>query len=537
MKVSSICAVSAVIFGSGAAATQYSNFERQCSQLARTFRPDENTAVLLSEFVPKGANFTNPDNHPTCQKSTPYATVLADMCRLRLNLTTSTTSSVLVEAWLPVDWNEKGRRFLMTGNGGLGGCMPYSDMKVPVALGFATIGHNNGHTGDTGVPFFNRPEVITDYLYRALFVATKIGKKAVNQFYRRPITKSYYSGCSCGGRQGLKAAQEFPEEYDGIVAGAPANDQGNLLSAYGHYYKALGKPGDPTYVNQEQWLAVHKLVVSQCDGLDGVLDGVIEDPRACHPRPEAIICSAGQTWASHKCLTSAQVSAVRTLYEPFYGNKGKLIYPRMNPGGELLASRAIVASGKGPLYTEDWFRYVIFNNKSWSIDTDFTLDAIEYSNERYTEIKTWDDLTKMKAAGTKLLMYHGLQDGLISSENSYRYYEHVSRSMSLPSEQLDEFFRYFPIPGADHCRDGDGAWYLGGAAQFVIPGIQNVDIEGGVLMSMVKWVEDGIAPERIIARNIAQDGKEHGIKAHCKWPMKNVYVGGNPAAKESWGCQ
>ncbi|KAF3933782.1 Tannase [Dactylellina cionopaga] len=466
------------------------DFQTRCSRFSTTFHPNSQTTVLVSEFISAGTNFTNPDNHPTCQRH-PQTTVLADICRLRLNVTTSHTSSIVVEAWLPVDWEENGKRFLMTGNGGLGGCIAYPDISFTSSLGFAAVGHNNGHTGDIGLPFLDRPEVVKDFVYRALKIATHIGKKAITHFYKSPLSRSYYIGCSTGGRQGLKAAQDFPEEYDGI------------------------------------WKLVHDTVVFQCDPIDGVYDGVIEDPRLCIPRPEALLCSPGKSWESDRCLLAQQVSALSKFYQPFYGKNGKLVYPRFNPGGEITGAAFAFATGKPPVYL-DWYKYAIYNDANWTVDNDFNLDAVEHADkiDPYG-ISTWKDLTQLKKSGGKLLTYHGLMDGLISSENSYRYYEHVSRSMSLPSAQLDEFFRFFPISGLDHCVRGSGSWYIGAPAQFETQNATGIEREGGVLMSIVRWVEDGKAPEKIVGWSVPEGWK----KEYCKWPARNMW------SQRGWVCR
>ncbi|KAJ6258303.1 Tannase [Drechslerella dactyloides] len=529
MKFVTIYAASAALISSSSATAIPNDFRARCSGLAREYRPaDRSVKVLVSEFMAKGTPFTNPDVHPTCSWTPPKVTV--DLCRVRMNVTTSDTSNVYVEAFLPTEW--KGKRFLMTGNGGLGGCTAYDSMMFGVESGFATLGHNNGHLGDTAVPFLNRPEIVKDYSYRALLKAISVGKDATSYLYKTDIRKSYYMGCSTGGRQGLKAAQQFPQEFDGIIVGAPANNFNNLMSNQGHQYKIMGKPSDPTYLNDDQWKAVHDSIMKHCDGIDGVLDGVIEDTMKCIPRPEDLLCRPGQTWASDKCLTTTQVGAVRLMYEPFYGKNGTFLYNRLSPGSETEAIRNITSQ-----YIWDWMRYAIYGNPSFSPD-DFSVDTADDANRADPfGVSTWEDLTKTKAAGTKVLQYHGLADGAISPESSYRYYEHVSRSMGLPSVDLDKFYRYFPVPGLGHCGGGSGAWYIGNGMRF---NDQNPDRplsqEGGVLTRMVKWVEEGVAPERLTGRSFKDNGKMVE-KDHCKWPSQNFYKGGDPDLKESWGCK
>ncbi|KAK6498378.1 Tannase and feruloyl esterase [Arthrobotrys musiformis] len=509
-------------------------FQQKCNRLAQSFRPDANTQVLIAQYLPTGANVTNPDSHPTCQ-GRPSTTLLADMCRLRLKIKTSATSEVVMEAWMPLDW-KKGR-YLMLGNGGLGGCIAYSDMAFTTWMGFATIGHNNGHFGLTGEPFLNNPAVVEDFSYRALKTVTKTGKKAVRHLYSTSVKKSYYLGCSAGGRQGLKAAQDFPEEYDGIVVGAPAIDWNALVASQAHYYKISGDPNAAGYLTGAQWSAMRNEILAQCDGLDGVVDGVIEEPRGCNPRFEELMCAAGQTWASHSCLTAAQVSTVRKFFEPMYGRDGNLVFPRFDPG---VQPNSDYYDGEPPSIADEWYKYAVFNDPNWDLGAQYSLDMVQTTmNQDLYNISTWKDLTKLKQSGHKLLAYHGLEDPVINSENTYRYYENVSRSMSLTSAELDPFFRYFPIPGASHCWGGSGNWYVGATSQISrVFGATTIPTEGGVLMSMVKWVEQGVAPERIVGRKLdIPTGAQASIKLHCKWPKKNVYLGGNANAQESWGCQ
>ncbi|KAF3931157.1 Tannase [Dactylellina cionopaga] len=533
MKYVAHCWALSTILSSFTSATGIpSGFSNRCSGLARNFHPDH-TTVLAAELLLKGSNFTNPSPHPSCTIVNP--TLLSDVCRLRLNVSTSSTSGIIMEAWMPANWEQKGKRFIMTGNGGLAGCIQFDDLNYISYLGFAALGHNNGHDGDTGVPFYKHPEVVKDFAYRALLTATQVGKKAVSYFYQQTIRKSYFIGCSSGGRQGLKAAQDFPEEFDGIVAGAAGANWNNLMSSFSYYWKYVANGNNPLVLTADQWLSWRDEVIKQCDLIDGVRDLVIEDPRKCHPRPESRLCAPSQTWDLNKCFTSHQVTVLRKIYEPFYGNNGTFLFPSFMPGDETITSLWFQAVA--PQYTVDWFRYAILNDESWSVETNFNLDAVDYANavDPYN-ISTLKDLSKLKATGHKLLTYHGLADGLLSAENSDRYYESVVRNMGLPSSQLDGFYRYFPITGLGHCSTGNGAWYIGAVNQYTDAPATTIDPESGVLMSMVKWVEQGIAPERIVGRGFTADGKTASTKDHCKWPLKNTYLSGDPSRRNSWGC-
>ncbi|THU90666.1 tannase-domain-containing protein [Dendrothele bispora CBS 962.96] len=184
-----------------------------------------NATVWFSELVPAGTNVTFPDNDPTCARSSQV--VLTDTCRIAMFIPTSERSNISFEAWFPRNWTG---RFLSTGNGGLSGCIQYEDMAYASALGFATVGANNGHNGTSGRPFLNNSEVVEDFAL------------------------SYYLGCSSGDRQGLKSVQDFPENFDGVVAGAPAADFNHLLDWSGHFFGITGNSSASTFLPTDQWI-------------------------------------------------------------------------------------------------------------------------------------------------------------------------------------------------------------------------------------------------------------------------------------------
>lgn len=186
-----------------------------------------------------------------------------------------------------------------------------------------------------------------------------VGKQITAQFYGSAHKKSYYLGCSTGGRQGFKTIQSYPLDFDGVVAGAPAFNFPALSSWSSHFYPLFGNPGNATFVSIPQWGNVHEEVLKQCDGIDGVVDGIVEDPMLCRFRPEAMLCPSNIT-NSTTCLTGAQVGAVREAFTDFYGLTGELIYPRMQPGSEILAAVIDYAVGPFPFST-DWFQYVVYS--------------------------------------------------------------------------------------------------------------------------------------------------------------------------------
>ncbi|KAM0327601.1 hypothetical protein ACHAQA_005894 [Verticillium albo-atrum] len=516
--------LSAALLLAPAAQSVMGAFADDCSNLAKTLELDD-TTVWFSNVVSAGTNITFPGNHPTCNR--PGQVVDVDICRVSMLTTTGPASNVSVEVWLPTKWSG---RFLSTGNGGTGGCIQYEDVAYAVSQGFAAVGTNNGHNGTIGSPFLNNPGVIEDFAYRALHTGVVVGKATTKTFYGKEHTKSYYLGCSTGGRQGFKEAQRFPEDFDGIVAGAPAFSFPNLTSWSGHFFTTTGAPGSPTFLTTEQWAAVAKDILVQCDGLDGQVDGIIEDPDLCQYRPEALLCS--RTNSAATCLTGAQAQTVRTIFSDLHGVDGALVYPRMQPSPQL----GLLVGGRPFPYTVDWFANVVYNDTNWDPTTLGPEDYAVSSRQDPFGISTWQgDLSGVRDSGAKILHYHGLQDAIISSDNSARYYNHVSRTMGLPAAELDAFYRYFRISGMGHCSGGPGATFIGNQAKSVA----GYAPEGNVLSAIVQWVEKGVAPDHILGTAYVNGTKANGVafkRKHCKYPKRNVYKHGNPKSADSWRC-
>ncbi|EPE24619.1 alpha/beta-Hydrolase [Glarea lozoyensis ATCC 20868] len=495
----------------------------------------ENVTVNFAQYVTAGTtlNFTQQYNLQTCGDAS--ALIERDMCRIASTVRTSERSELTLETWLPTNWTG---RFLSTGNGGVSGCIQYRDLKYTLGLGFATVGANNGHNGTSGLAFYNNTEVVHDFADRSIHLGVVIGKQITAQYYGSPHTKSYYLGCSTGGRQGFKSVQTYPEDFDGVVAGATAFAFTNLTSWSATFYKIFGANASaPTYIPAGKlWTVIHNEVLRQCDGLDGVVDGILEDPSLCQFRPEALIC--GSKANGTDCLSSAQAGAVREALSDYYGVDGSLIYPGMQPGSEIFASRVLYAAGPFP-YSVDWFRYVVYNDPTWSADTFSRQDAANAAQQNPYDIQTWNgDLSAFASRGGKVLHYHGLMDGIISSANSARYYNHVSRTMGLRSDELDKFYRFFRVSGMGHCSGGDGAHAIGNQ----ISEAQGLEKEDNVLARMVAWVEggDGEAPEFVRGTRWVNDTKALGVdytRKHCKYPLRNTCVDpANSKKEEAWKC-
>ena len=410
-------------------------FQQSCNTLVNTLSVP-NATIYLTTYVSAGTNLTFPTLPATCGAK--YQVVSDDICRIALNVSTSSRSHVMMEAWLPANWTG---RFLSTGNGGINGCPAYSDMAYAASFGFAATGSNNGHDGQSGVLFLNNPDVVTDFAWRALHTSVTVGKQITQSFYQKPYSKSYYLGCSTGGRQGFHTAQNHPSDFDGIVAGAPAFDFNNLTSWSGIFYPIIHSAGPNGFPPNATWSAIDAEILAQCDGIDGLEDGVIEDPLLCSFRPESLICPSTNANTS-ACITGVQAETIRKVFSPLYGVNGDFVFPALQYGPTLLASVYTFYAQMQFLYTNDWFKYAVYNDPN--LDTSvITPEMAAFAwNKNAGDINTWSgDLGAFKNLGGKLLHYHGQQDQIITSSNSPLYYDYVSRTMNLPDTELDDFYR------------------------------------------------------------------------------------------------
>ncbi|KAJ7493779.1 tannase and feruloyl esterase [Mycena latifolia] len=487
----------------------------KCLALQQTLRL-ENTTNLNVTYIDAPTNVTTPGS---CQSTAPLTS--APLCRVQFVIATTSTSAVHAEAWLPDTWFG---RFMGIGNGGLGGCIDYTGLDYGASLHFATVGTDNGHDGTSGLPFLNHPEVINDFAFRAVHVEAVIGKQIVHAYYGKPAAKSYYLGCSTGGRQGTQAALKFPEDFDGIVAGALAMDFNHLMGWLGLLTHFIGATNastvavdtSPKFLPPTSWSIVSAEILRQCDALDGVVDGIITEPDDCNFDPETLGC-AGNTTTD--CLTLPQVQAMKKIYAPVFGADGQLIYPRYSPGAEAdLGAVFFLFTGVFSSFAADWERYVILNVTKHDF-TNFGLrDIALFDKINAGGIATFDgDLSAFRNRGGKFLTYHGRRDPVPHSVHKLE-----ARVRSHPEHPklgtLDDFYRLFLIPGMGHCFGGVGPTAFG---QGGIPGSNAVNTSShNILLALVDWVEGGVAPATIIG-----SGANDTERTYCRYPMQSVFNG------------
>lgn len=374
----------------------------------------------------------------------------------------------------------------------------------------------------------------------SVHVGVEAGKQLVTSLYGNGANSSYFLGCSLGGRQAVKAADMFPDDFNGIVAGSPAVDFNNLYSWRASFYPITGAVGSANFISSDTWkTTIHNEVLRQCDSIDGVADGIIEDPILCEFDPSTLLCDTGNTNTS-ACLSSAQVDIVKEIFSPYEWQNGTLLYPAMNPGSEVITADGLY-SGQPWALSVGWFRYAVYNNPDWDPANYSLVDAQVANEVDPGGIRTWPStLSNFQSKGGKMVMFHGGQDNQISSFDTPRFYEYLRSGMSYSTSQMDDFLRFFRISGMFHCNSGPGAWVVGQGGGSSAQG--PFDRDHNVLAAVVDWFEQGVAPDTIIGTKYVNDIASMGVgytRNHCRWPLRNVYLGGgrNPNDTTSWECQ
>ena len=484
-----------------------------CESLADLKLP-ETTIVLAKSFV-AGA-FTPPAGPPVSPIIVPYSS-LPGFCRVTGIIKPSSDSSIQFEVWMPsADWNGKLQN---PGNGGFAGTIPYPSMAVALARGYAVASTDTGHVGIDASWALGHPEKVIDFGYRAIHDTTIRAKEILRLFYGNGPHRSYFSSCSNGGRQALMEAQRYPEDYDGILAGAPANFWTHLFSGFAWDAQVLNKPGN--YIPASKLSAIEAAARAVCDGRDGVVDGVIDEPVKCHFDPSTLLCKGP---ASDGCLTAPQISTLKKIYAGPRTSKGEQIFPGFPPGGEngpggwgfwiLGANRGQSAQS---WFGQQFFANMVFENPSWDIKTFRVDEDVNAADQKTGRIlnATDPDLKAFKDRGGKLILYHGWSDAAVAPENSINYYESVVAKMG--QRNTGEFMRLFMVPGLQHCTDGPGTYSFGQWGS-----VAKADPEYDIILALERWVEKGIPPDAVIAtKPVEQFDPSKGVlrtRPLCAYP-------------------
>lgn len=422
-------------------------------------------------------------------------------------------AEVKFELWMPMQWNSK---LLSVGNGGLAGTISYAPMVKPLQAGYATSSTDTGHTGagnDDGSWALNHYERIVNFADRGVHLMAEADKIILAAFYGASPSHAYFNGCSQGGHEALIEAQRYPADYDGIIAGDPANYWTHHYVG-GHLWTGLATDGD-AYIPASKVPLIADAVNAACDELDGVKDGVLSDPRRCHFDPATLLCAGMDTAA---CLTAPQAGAVKKIWAGLKTSDGRRIWPGLVPGGEAgPGGWANWITGTGPGRSGHlnlgipFFRYMLFDDPQWDYHS-FRLEASDGfdSDIDYLDTKLGalfnavnPDLSAFRARGGRLIQYHGWSDPDITPLNSINYYESVMKAMG---PTVTEFYRLYMVPGMQHCSGGPGATTF------------------DMIAPLDRWAEGGVAPERIIASKTA-NGQVIRTRPLCPYPLEAKWKG------------
>ncbi|KAI5859616.1 tannase-domain-containing protein [Durotheca rogersii] len=448
-------------------------------------------------------------------------TNLPELCAVIVAVASSATSTYRFGLFLPTEWSG---RLLTVGNGGFGGGINWLDMGAGVQLGFAAASTDTGHSSTTGDArwAFNNSEARADWGYRAIHGTVSIGKTLVAAYYDRAADRSYYSGCSTGGRQGLKEVQISPESFDGALVGAPAWYTSHLNTWVCRIATYNWPADDPKHIDWRTLAPLAAEIVRQCDAGDGVADGIISAPEQCDVDFDALRCADESTSSSSSnssasapfatssyCLSDAQIGTLRNVYAGYVvADTGETVAPGFLPGSEQQLYAVLNYSDASP-YGLGYVRYFVLDDPTFTL-ADYTDDVLRLAAARDPGNATADayDLSAFRDRGGKLLLYQGAADGLVPATTARQYYERaVAATSGGDVAAARGFFRRLDVPGMQHCGlSAVGApWALGGASQAGMLGPAAASVPGfadaahDALLALVAWVERGVPVDSVVA--------------------------------------
>ena len=436
---------------------------------------------------------------------------LPGFCRIAATLQPVTDSSIQIEVWMPASgWNGK---LESVGNGAWAGTISYPAMATALAAGYATASTDTGHAGNNVTFVVGHSEKLVDFAYRSVHEMTLAAKAIAASFYGNGPARAYFNGCSTGGRQALTEAQRFPNDYDGIVAGAAANYPTHLQGAQ-VWTAQVSHQEEAGRIPPAKFPLLHHAVLEACDALDGVKDGVLEDPTRCHFDPSVLACKNG---AGNECLTPQQAEVAAKIYRgPVNPRTGKSVFPGLEPGSEMGWANL---SGPEPMsLARETYQYLVFQDANWDyrkFDPDHDVAQAEKTIGPIMDAID-PNLRPFFGHGGKLLIYHGWADPGIAPLNSVHYYSSVVDTLG-PHAQ--DSIRLFMVPGMGHCRGGDGTDTFDAVA------------------ALDEWVASGRTPERIEASHSTK-GVIDKTRPLCPYPQVAVYKGaGDTNTSANFACR
>jgi len=484
-----------------------------CESLAALKQAD--TTITAATSVAAGA-FTAPV--PQLGQAAFDFKKLPAFCRVKGVLRPSADSHIEFEIWLPASgWNG---RYEGLGNGGFAGAIDFAGLGDALANGYATSDSDTGHKGS---PIDSRwavghPEKVTDFGYRAVHETAATAKAVIKSFYAKEPRYSYFGSCSDGGREALMEAQRFPVDYDGILAGAPANYWTHLLSSGMEDVLTLSDPA--AYIPAAKLPSIQAATLAACDAQDGVKDGLISEPSKCKFDPAQLLCKSAD---SDSCLTAPQVAALQKLYSAKQGFPGKV------PGGETGPNAWtdwITGSAPGRslmfAFSTGFFGNFVYNETAWDFHTFQPDQGTQAADDKLARVlnATDPDLSRFRDRHGKLIIYHGWSDAAISPLNSINYFQSVQQKMGNP--QTDQFVRLYMAPGMTHCGGGPGPDSFGQGS------VAPAEPQHSITKALEGWVEQGTLPKTLIATKYKAGTPASGVartRPICPYPEAAHYKG------------
>ena len=469
------------------------------------------------------------------------------LCRVHGVSMPTQDSHINFEVWMPVEiWSG---RYYQLGTGGFAGDIaPFSPQLVAfINKGSAVAITDTGHEGEAGDASWalNQPEKIIDYGYRSQRETTDKAKRIISAFYGREPDYSYFSGCSNGGRDAIIQAHRYPEEWDGMLIGAPANNWIRVATSWAWSYHAFNG-NSRSSIPLSKLSAVQSAALASCSAEANVVEGIAADPRFCRLDTTDLICKGGET---DRCLTVAQAEALKKIYEgPRNPRTGKQLYPGVESTFEnqgRWANTFISAEGgvRGTAY--ELFSNIVFDDPDWdvhSLDYDKHIDfasSKDIAGERLSDALSIvsPDFKKMREKNSKIIMYHGWGDVAISAKGAIQDYERVVEKEG-GLEKTQDFYRLFMVPGMLHCYGGSGANSFGQLPS--APGLRD-DAEHDIHRALEVWVEQGVAPTKVTAAKYVNNKPDEGVaftRPICPYPKVPVYNGrGSVDDADSFECR
>lgn len=523
-----------LVLGSALGMAQGAPSTENCEQLAKLEVPNASitaTAVPAGGFVGPKQNFTGRDLSDFYKK-------LPAFCRVVAHAKPSADSDIVIEVWMPMaGWNGKLQGL---GNGGFAGLIDTFELGAAMTKGYAAAATDAGHTGSPidAAWALGHPEKIADFGHRGIHEMVRVAKALIPQFYGSGVKHAYFAACSDGGREALMEAQRYPDDFDGILAGAPANYWTGLLSLAVFDTQTLTAT-PASFIPPAKIVTIGNAVTAACDKLDGVADGILNDPRQCHFDPATIECKGGED--SDKCLTAAQVNTLKTIYAGLLDAGGKAIFPGYLPGAEggvngwtLWITGPAPARSLMAAFGIGYFSDMVYGKTDWSYKSFNVTSGLQTAKEKTSAMldATNPDLSAFRTHGGKLVLYHGWNDPAIPAMNTVNYYESVIAKMG--QQQVDSFVRLYMLPGVQHCGGGPGADSFGQSADWPA-----TDPEHNVRVALENWVEKGTAPSTLIATKVEGEkaGEPKMTRPMCPYPQSAHYKGGGDTnSADSFVC-